>query len=310
MSNNSGSSLSIIGALVANIAVAIVKFIAAAVTGSSAMISEGIHSVVDSVNVMLLLFGHKRSQLPPSDKHPFGHGMEIYFWTLVVAISLFAIGGGMAIYEGITHIQHPEQLENPEWNYAVLGAAIILNGISWFIAFREFNKTKKEKSLWKAIQNSKNPATFAILFEDTADILGVIVAFLGVYLGHLYQDPRIDGFASIIIGVILTVTSIMLAYESKGLLIGESADAPLLDEVLDICRQDPSVDMVRRPLSMHMGPEDILLALGIKFKETLTATEVAETINRLEAAIQLKFPEVRRIFIEAKDISSFVRAKG
>ncbi len=305
MSNNSGSSLSIIGALVANIAVAIVKFIAAAFTGSSAMISEGIHSVVDSINMVFLLYGHKRSQLPASDKHPFGHGMEIYFWTLVVSISLFAIGGGMAIYEGITHIQHPEQLENPMWNYAVLGAAIVLNGISWVIAFKEFNKTKKEQNLWRAIHNSKDPSTFAILFEDTADILGVIVAFLGVYFGHLYQDPRIDGFASIIIGVILTVTSIMLAYESKGLLIGESADAPLLDDVLDICSQDIAVDKVRRPLSMHMGPSDILLALGIHFKDSLNAMEVAEAINRLEHAIKEKFPEVKRIFIEAKDIASF-----
>lgn len=305
MSNNSGSSLSIIGALVANIAVAIVKFIAAAFTGSSAMISEGIHSVVDSINMVFLLYGHKRSQLPASDKHPFGYGMEIYFWTLVVSISLFAIGGGMAIYEGITHIQHPEQLENPIWNYAVLGAAIVLNGVSWVIAFKEFNKTKKEKSLWRAIHNSKDPTTFAILFEDTADILGVIVAFLGVYLGHLYQDPRIDGFASIIIGVILTVTSIMLAYESKGLLIGESADAPLLDEVLEICKLDIAVDRVRRPLSMHMGPADILLALGIHFKDSLTAMEVAEAINRLEHGIKEKFPEVKRIFIEAKDIASF-----
>lgn len=256
---------------------------------------------------MLLLFGHKRSQRPASDAHPFGHGMEIYFWTLVVAISLFAIGGGMAIYEGITHIQHPEQLENPEWNYAVLGAAIIFNGISWFIAFKEFNKTKIEKSLWKAIHNSKDPATFAILFEDTADILGVIVAFLGVYLGHLYQDPRIDGFASIIIGVILTVTSIMLAYESKGLLIGESANAPLLDDVLLMCKAENAVELVRKPLSMHMGPQDILLALGIKFRENLNSTQVAEAINRLEAAIQLKYPEVKRIFIEAKDITSFVK---
>lgn len=307
MSNNSGSSLSIIGALAANILVAIVKFIAAAITGSSAMISEGIHSVVDSINVMLLLYGHKRSQLPASDKHPFGHGMEIYFWTLVVAISLFAIGGGMAIYEGITHIQHPEQLEDPIWNYAVLGAAIVFNGASWVIAFNEFNKTKKEKSLWKAIHNSKDPSTFAILFEDTADILGLIVAFLGVYLGHLYQDPRIDGFASIIIGVILTVTSIMLAYESKGLLIGESADAPLLNDVLAVCNEDPAVDKVRTPLSMHMGPSDILLALGIHFKDSLTAAEVAESINRLESAIRLKFPEVKRIFIEAKDITSFAK---
>jgi cation diffusion facilitator family transporter len=305
MSSSNGSVKSIIGALVANVSVATVKFIAAAITGSSAMLSEGIHSVVDSINVMLILFGHKRSQMPPSDKHPFGYGMEIYFWTLVVAISLFAVGGGMAIYEGIVHIQNPEPLENPMWNYIVLGAAIVFNGVSWWIAFKEFSKSRKEKSLWSSISNSKDPAVFAILFEDTADILGVIVAFLGVYLGHQLQDPRIDGFASIVIGLILCVTSAMLAYESKSLLIGESADSPILQDIVKLCSEDASVVNVRTPLSMHLGPQDIMLALGIRFSEKLSSDEVALAINRIEHQIKQKYPEVKRIFIEAKDISSF-----
>lgn len=303
----SDSKIAILGALLANICVAVVKFIAAFITGSSAMVSEGIHSLIDSANTLLLLYGLNRSKKAPTDKHPFGYGKELYFWTLVVATSLFAIGGGMSVYEGIKHMEHPEPLTDPFWNYIVLGCALVLSSASLWVAYKEFKKANNNKSIWKAIRDSKDPGTFAILFEDTADILGLIVAFLGVYLGHKFNNPYFDGFASIIIGIILASTSFMLAWETKGLLIGESADPELLTKIIQLAEKDESVDYVKPPVSMHIGATDILIALGINFKNELTAEEVAKSIDRIEESIRISFPEVKRIYIEAKSISFFAK---
>lgn len=301
--------MAIIGALASNVAIAVVKFIAAAITGSSAMISEGIHSLVDSANTLLLLFGLHRSNKSPNAKHPFGYGKELYFWTLVVATSLFAIGGGMSIYEGVEHMQHPEPLTDPTWNYIVLGAALVFSSISFVIAYRAFKNGNEGKSVWKAIQDSKDPGTFAILFEDSADILGLFVAFLGVYFGHALQNPYIDGAASIIIGIILCTTSFFLAYETKGLLIGESADPEVLKQITALTLSDAAVDYVKPPLTMHIGATSILLALGINFKKELSAEQVAEAIDRIEVSIRKAYPDVQRIYIEAKSFAYFAENK-
>ena len=301
----SDSRLAILGALASNIAIAIVKFIAAAVTGSSAMISEGIHSLVDSANTALLLFGLKRSNRAPDPQHPFGYGKELYFWTLVVATSLFAIGGGMSIYEGIEHMKHPEPLTDPTWNYIVLACALVFSVFSFIVAYKEFKKSNEGKSVWRAIKESKDPGTFAILFEDTADILGMLVAFLGVYFGHALDNPYIDGAASIVIGLILCVTSFMLAYETKGLLIGESADPVVLQKITELTLSDAAVDYVKPPLTMHIGASNILLALGINFKKDLSAEQVAEAIDRIEVSIRTNYPDVQRIYIEAKSVAYF-----
>jgi cation diffusion facilitator family transporter len=300
-----GSNIAIVGAFVANLLIAIIKFIAAAITGSSAMLSEGIHSLVDTGNTGLLLFGEYRSKRGATPSHPFGYGRELYFWSLVVAISLFAIGGGMSIYEGILHIQHPEAMEDPMWNYIVLAIAFVLSTISLYVAVKKFIEDNPGKPFYQAIKESKDPGTFSILFEDAADILGIFVAFLGVYLGHMLDNPYIDGAASIIIGLILCSLSLMLANETKSLLIGESANEELLNKIVAVIKENPSVKHVRQPLTMHFGPHDILLAVDIQFDEKLHMNELANRIDEIEHAIRANFSEIKRIYIEVKSITYF-----
>jgi len=294
----------IYAAMAANGAIAITKFFAASVTGSSAMLSEGIHSVVDTGNELLLLLGIKLSKRPPDDTHPFGYGQELYFWTLIVALFIFAIGGGMSIYEGINHVRYPEPLTDPFWSYTVLGLAVIFEGYSWNIALQEFLATKKEASLWDAIRASKDPTIFTILFEDTAALVGLFVAFIGVFSGHLLGNVYLDGVASIIIGVILCGVALLLASESKGLLIGEGADAETVASIRKITNEDPAVDKVIKVLTLHFGPQEILLNLEIEFVEELETEGLEVAIERLEASISGKHPEVENIFIEARSISS------
>ena len=300
---SSGSKLVIFGAVAANALIAVAKFTAAAFTGSSAMISEGIHSVVDSGNAMLLFLGLKRSKKPANDLHPFGYGKELYFWSLIVAISIFGIGGGMSIYEGITHLEHPSPLRDPTWNYWVLGISSILEAISWTIAFREFRHSRREGvSFLRTVRTSKDPTVFMVLFEDTAAMAGLIFAFLGIYLGHLYNNPVFDGAASIVIGVMLGLTALFLAYESRGLLVGESLDPDVIESIRQIAGADPDVEEVRHPLTMHLAPDEVLLNVGIKFRRGQTMDELDQTILRLKEKIQSKHPDVKRIFIEADSL--------
>ncbi len=299
------SNIAIVGAFTANLLIAVIKFIAAGITGSSAMLSEGIHSLVDTGNTGLLLFGDYRSKKQATPSHPFGYGRELYFWSLVVAISLFAIGGGMSIYEGILHIQNPEEIENPFWNYIVIAIAFVLSGGSLFVAVKKFVQDNPGKSFLRAIKESKDPGTFSILFEDAADILGLVVAFLGVYLGHTLNNPYIDGIASIIIGLILSGLSLMLAFETKSLLIGESADQEMIDKIVLAVKENSAVVHVRSPLTLHFGPKDILLALDIQFDEKLQVNELATTIDHIEHDIRSRFPAIKRIYIEIKSITYF-----
>lgn len=268
----SASKTPIYSALAANIAIAITKFIAAGITGSSAMISEGIHSIVDSTNELFLLLGIHRSKKPPDINRPFGYGKELYFWSFIVSLMIFAVGGGIAFYEGFTHLQHPKTITDPFWNYIVLGIAFTLDGISCITAVREFNRQRGDVSFWTAVKRSKDPSTFVVLFEDVADLLGLTIAFLGVVLAHILKNPYLDGIASIIIGLILTGVSILLARESRSLLMGESADEKVLESVIRIAEMDPLVVKVKQPLSMYMAPEEIVLVLMAVFDEN-SATE-------------------------------------
>lgn len=294
----------IYAAMAANFAIAIIKFIAASITGSSAMLSEGIHSVVDTGNELLLLLGIRLSKKPADDSHPFGYGQELYFWTLIVALFIFAIGGGMSIYEGVNHVRHPEPLTDPFWNYVVLGLAVVFEGYSWNVALQEFLANKNEDSFWEAIRASKDPTIFTILFEDTAALIGLLVAFIGVFSGHLLSNVYLDGVASIIIGIILCGVALLLAAESKGLLIGEGAKAETVASIRKITNEDPAVAEVVKVLTLHFGPQEILLNLEIEFNEDLETGELAIAVERLETSIRKQHAEVKNIFIEAKSISA------
>jgi cation diffusion facilitator family transporter len=298
------SSLAVYAAIVGNVAIAISKFVAAFFTGSSAMLSEGIHSLVDTGNGGLLLFGLRQSKKPPDDAHPFGYGKELYFWTLIVAILIFAVGGGMSIYEGITHLLHPSPLGDPVWNYGVLAIALVFEGISWIVAYRQFSATQGQRGLWEAIQASKDPTVFTVLFEDSAALLGLVVALVGVFLGHRLSNPYFDGGASIIIGLILAVVAVLLAYESKGLLIGEGANPRTLSNICRLANADPAVAVVGRPLTMYFGPHEVLLNIDIQFRQGLTAAEIGTVINRLEREIKAQHSDIKRIFIEVRALAA------
>ena len=298
------SNKAIFAAMGANLAIAITKFLAASFTGSSAMISEGIHSVVDTVDQLVLLLGIRRSQKPADASHPFGYGQELYFWTFIVALLVFAIGGGMSIYQGIIHLINPSPLEDPKWNYIVLTIAILLEGFSWIVALREFLPTKGRQNFWQAIKNSKDPTVLTILLEDTAAILGLIVAFIGIFLGHLFNNVYLDGIASIIIGIILAIVAVVLATESKGLLVGESAAPKTIANIRSLSKTEPGVKEVIRILTMQLAPQEVLLNLEIQFAQNLTGEEIALTVESLEIKIREMHPEIKQIFIEAKSLSA------
>ena len=286
----------------ANFIIAVTKFVAAGVTGSSAMLSEGVHSVVDTGNQLLILLGIRRSTRPADDRHPFGYGKELYFWSLIVAMLLFGIGGGISFYEGVRHLRHPSEMGDPTWNYVVLGIAVVVEFFAWWIALRALLATRGERSVWRALRESKDPAVFIVLGEDTAAMLGLVVAFLGVFLGHQLDMPILDGIASLVIGVILALVAVFLAYESKGLLLGESADVGVVQGVRALAERDPAVERVGRPLTMHLGPRQILLNLDVQFRSELSAAEVTGAVDRLEQAIRAEYPDVKRIFLEAESL--------
>ncbi|MCU7945574.1 MAG: cation diffusion facilitator family transporter [Candidatus Thiodiazotropha sp. (ex Cardiolucina cf. quadrata)] len=296
----SGSKKVIFAALIGNSLISITKFVAASITGSSAMLSEGIHSLVDTGNQGLLLYGIARSKKPADEDFPFGHGKEIYFWSFIVAILIFALGGGISIYEGIKHIQHPEPMSSPQVNYIVLGLAIVFEGAAWLFAFREFSRAKGKWGYVEAIQRAKDPSIFVVLFEDTAAMLGLVVAFAGIALTQLTGILVFDGIASIIIGLILVGTAVWLAYETKSLLIGESANPAVVQGIRELVSSKASIECVNEVLTMHMGPDFILANLSVDFRDSITADEVERTIGEMDGSIKEQFPQVKRIFIEAE----------
>lgn len=292
------SKIAVYSALFANLAIAVIKFIAAGITGSSAMVSEGIHSVVDTGNEVLLLLGIHKSKRPPDVKRPFGYGKELYFWSFIVSLLIFAVGAGVSFYEGIVHLQHPEIIKDPIWNYIVLGAALLFDGTSFTIALKQFNKERAGTPFWEAVKKSKDPTNFVVLFEDAADVLGLLVAFAGVWLGHYFQNPYFDGVASIIIGLILSAVSVVLARESYGLLMGETASPEVLHHVLQLTSEDPDIIKADNPLSMFLGPEEIVLVLYVTFPENLSTIRIISAIDRVKKKINEVYPYFKRILIQ------------
>ena len=302
----SGSKLVIIAALIGNGLISITKFIAASITGSSAMMSEGIHSLVDTGNQVLLLYGMKRAAKPADDDFPFGYGKEIYFWSFIVAILIFALGGGISIYEGIQHIQHPQLISNPLVNYIVLGLAMIFEGAAWYFAFREFSRVKGRWGYLEAIQRAKDPSIFVVLFEDSAAMLGLVVAFIGVWLTQSTGILIFDGIASVIIGVILVGTAIWLAYETKGLLIGESANKSVILGIREVLQKQANIEHVNEVLTMHMGPDFILANISVDFADAISVLQMEANIEAIDSSIKQAFPQIKRVFIEAEKRSSII----
>ena len=296
------SKLPIYSALAANLFIAVIKFIAAGVTGSSAMISEGIHSLVDTINEILLLVGIRQSQKPADEKRPFGYGKELYFWAFVVSVLIFGVGGGISFYEGVTHLLNPHALEDPLWNYVVLAFALFFDGVSFVIAMREFNRQRGDTPFWKAVKKSKDPTTFVVLFEDAADVLGLGVAFLGVFLGHYFNNSYFDAVASILIGLILAAISIVLARESRSLLMGETLSQTTLDKIIAIS-STPAVIRVQTPLSMYLSPEEVILVLLITFKRELNPHDLQGAIESIKEDLLREFPVIKRIYIEPQSLS-------
>lgn len=302
MANPNASKISLYGGIAANVAIAVSKFVAAYFTGSSAMLSEGIHSLVDTGNGGLLLYGTAQSQKAPDAKHPFGRSKELYFWSLIVAMLIFAIGGGMSFYEGIKHLQHPAPMDDPLWNYIVLGVAVVFEGIACWLSLKAL-MADPAAGFWHTLRTSKDPAAFAQVLENLAALVGLMLAGLGVFFGHLLNNPYLDGAASVAIGVLLMFVAIFLVYRTKGLLVGQGVDDETLADLERIARAQPKVREIRSPLTMYLGAQDIVLALDVEFDNSLTAEGVAQAVESLQDAIRADHPEVKRIFIEAKSLA-------
>jgi len=291
------SAAAIYASIVANVGIAITKFVAAAFTGSSAMTAEGVHSLVDACDGLLLLLGRRRSRRPPTPEHPFGHGRELYFWSLIVAIVFFALGGGLSVYEGVQHILRPEPLKNPAWNYAVLGFAALFDGGSLVVGLRQFREAAGGRGFWAAIREGKDPSLFSVVLEDIADMAGIGLAFLGVFLGHLLGNPYLDGAASVGIGLVMAAVAVVLLIESKGLLIGERADADVVECITAAAAGMYDAD-VRRIRTMQLAPHEVLVTLDVTFRRGLTREQVLAAIAELERRTRAASPDRLLLYLE------------
>lgn len=303
-----GNKKIIYAALFANTAIAITKFIASAITGSSAMFAEAIHSVVDTGNQGLLLFGLRQAKRPPSALHPFGHGKDLYFYAFMVAIIIFGAGAGFAAYEGVEKLRHPGTVEVSWINYAVLGAAFIFESIAWTMAIRGFNSVRGDMPILEAVRASKDPTLFTVVFEDTAAMLGLVIAFFGVLASNLTGNPLYDALATLAIAAVLALTAVFLAIETKGLLVGESADPRMVAGVRGLIERQPEVFRVNEVLTMHLGPQEILVTASADFDDDLSSEEVEKAVSRIDRDIKAAFPAVQRLYLEARSVAAFRRA--
>lgn len=289
-------------ALAGNLLIAATKFVAAAFTGSSAMLSEGFHSLVDTGNEVLLLYGMHRGQLPADARYPFGRGKEVYFWSLVVALMIFAFGSAISVYEGLHHLRHPSPVDHPLVNYGVIGMAMLFEGISWRVALKQFKRAKGGLGYIEAIRKSKDPTVFTVLVEDSAALLGLLFALAGIALGQVTGNPVYDGAASVLIGVLLALVAFCLAVESKGLLIGESAGGEVVEGIRALIGRNRDVDRVREILTMHMGPDYILVNISLHISPTVDRARVHQVFDNIDRDIKHHYPKVKRVFIESETV--------
>jgi cation diffusion facilitator family transporter len=303
MATQSGSKKVIYAALAGNLLIAVTKFVAAFFTGSSAMLSEGVHSLVDTGNGGLLLYGLHRAARPADRTHPFGHGRELYFWSFVVALLVFALGAGVSFYEGIVHILEPEPARNISVNYIVLGLSMLFEGGSWFVALKEFRRAKGRMSYYEAVRKSKDPSVFTVLFEDSAALLGLFIALIAISAAHVLDMPELDGWGSIGISLVLGTTATLLARECKGLLMGEAASAEIQAAIMRIVQADPAVFRANGALTVHLGPQQIVAGLSIEFEDRLAVPEIEACVERLEARLKADVPEIVALFVKPQTTS-------
>jgi cation diffusion facilitator family transporter len=291
------SQKTIYTALAANLLIAIIKFISGFITNSSAMISEGVHSLVDTTNQLLLLMGIRLSKKSPDAKRPFGYGKELYFWSFIVSILIFGIGGSISIFQGIIHLRNPPPLEPPLWNYIVLACSFVFEGTSLFVAAKEFNKVRGNQSWWAAIKLSKDPPSFLVLFEDSAAVLGLLIVGTLIFLGHYFNNPYLDGIASLLVGILLTIVSLLLARESRSLLMGEGIAPATHRKISQMVEKDPAIKRVISLFSTYQSPEDVMLLIIVAFEE-LDTDEINEAIKRIRETIRKEYPLVHYIIIQ------------
>lgn len=285
-------------ALAANLAIALIKFVASALTGSSAMLSEAVHSLVDTVNELLLLYGMKRAAKSPDASHPFGYGRELYFWSFIVTLLVFALGAGVSFYEGVAHIRNPEAITNPLINYLVLAVSFVSEGISWCVALKEFRASKGKQSYFDAFRASKDPSVFIVLFEDSAALLGLLMATLGITGALVLGIPELDGIASIGIAIILAATSLLLARETKALLIGEAAQLHVRESIMRIASEDPDIRTANGVFTVQMGPNQVVATLSAEFHDELNTTQIEQCVTRIEAKIKQAQLDVTTLFVK------------
>lgn len=290
--------------MAANIAIGIAKFVGAYFSGSSAMLSEGIHSVVDSVNEVLLLYGLKQSEAGPDEQYPLGRSQELYFWSLMVAVLIFALGGGISIFQGVRSLQSSEISSDPLVSYCVLGAAAIFEGAALTVSIREFKKSEENQTsgLWRAVQKSKDPSAFIVIVEDSAALVGLVIAFAGVWLSETTGSLFYDAIASIAIGLLLTIVATALVAKTKGLLVGQSASIETRSSIKTLVSSDSAVSDMDPPITLHLGPQDIMLALNIEFNDELSADEIEAAVRRIETNIRAAHTDIKRIFVEAASV--------
>jgi len=291
------SRTAVIAALVGNLLVAVSKAIAAGISGSSAMLSEAVHSVVDSGNEVLLLYGQHRAGKPPDRTHPLGYGREIYFWSFVVALLIFALGAGVSIYEGIVHIQSPEPIRDPTLNFAVYAAAALFEGASWWFGWKAFQRVRGGRGIFADVRASKDPTSFMVLFEDSAALAGIAIAAAATALSVQFHQPWIDGTGSILIGLVLAIVAVLLARESKALLIGERASDELTDSLREATLHQQGVRDVEQVLTTQLSPDQVIATLSVEFDDKLDVPELEKLIGRIESELRRKHPDLFRVFV-------------